>query len=71
MSTVVKNQLRVCLLSVKYNIMRAMVNRVAFLMNILFMILNNASFIIQWLILLGLKPEIEARDVGRRLVLVY
>ncbi len=58
MSTVVKNQLRVCLLSVKYNIMRAMVNRVAFLMNILFMILNNASFIIQWLILLGLKPEI-------------
>lgn len=58
MSTVVKNQLRICLLSVKYNIMREMVNRVTFLTNILFMILNNASFIIQWLILLGLKPEI-------------
>lgn len=58
MSTVVKNQLRVCLLSVKYNIMREMVNRVTFLTNILFMILNNAAFIIQWLILLSLKPEI-------------
>lgn len=58
MSTVVKNQLRVCLLSVKYNIMREMVNRGTFLTNILFMILNNASFIVQWLILLGLRPKI-------------
>lgn len=58
MSTVVKNQLRVCMLSVKYNIMREMVNRVTFLTNILFMALNNAAFILQWLILLSLRPEI-------------
>lgn len=58
MLTAVKNQLRVCLLSVKYNIMREMLNKVTFLTNIGFMMLNNASFLIQWVILFGLKDEI-------------
>lgn len=58
MSTAVKNQLRVCLLSVKYNIMREMVNKVTFLTNILFMMLNNAAFIIQWSILFKLREDI-------------
>lgn len=58
MSTVVKNQLRVCLLSVKYNIMREMLNKVTFLTNVGFMVLNNASFIIQWVILLRIKEDI-------------
>lgn len=58
MSTAVKNQLRVCLLSVKYNIMREMVNKVTFLTNILFMMLNNAAFIIQWSILFRLREDI-------------
>lgn len=58
MSTAVKNQMRVCLLSVKYNIMREMLNKVTFLTNIGFMMLNNAAFIIQWVILLHLKEEV-------------
>ena len=58
MLTVVKNQLRVCLLSVKYNIMKEMVNKVTFLTNILFMMLNNAAFIIQWTILFSLREDI-------------
>lgn len=58
MLTAAKNQLRVCLLSVKYNIMREMLNKVSFVTNILFMILNNASFIIQWVILFRLKDDI-------------
>ncbi len=58
MSTAAKNQLRVILLSIKYNIMREMTNRVTFLTNIIFMILNNATFIIQWLLIFHLKPEI-------------
>lgn len=58
MSTVVKNQLRVCLLSVKYNIMKEMINKVTFLTNILFMMLNNGAFIIQWTILFRLKGDI-------------
>lgn len=58
MSTAVKNQLRVCLLSVKYNLMREMLNKVTFLTNIGFMALNNASFIIQWVILLRIKGDV-------------
>lgn len=38
--------------------MRQMTNRVSFLMNIGFMILNNATFIIQWLLLFTLKEDI-------------
>ena len=54
----VKNQIKVIFLSVKYNIMKQMVNKVTFITNILFMILNNATFIIQWIILFNIKDEI-------------
>ena len=62
----VKNQLKVMLLSVKYNIMKQMTNKVTFITNILFMILNNATFIVQWVLLFNLKDEIggyELRDI--------
>ena len=59
MLTVVKNQIKVIILSIKYNIMRQMVNKVTFITNILFMILNNASFIIQWIILFNIRDEIK------------
>jgi ABC-2 type transport system permease protein len=58
MLTAAKRQLKVILLSVKYNLMREMTNHVTFITNILFMILNNATFIIQWLILFQLKRNI-------------
>ncbi len=58
MLTAVKNQLRVCALSVKYNMMREMLNKVTFLTNILFMVLNNATFLVQWMILFRLKEDI-------------
>ena len=58
MLTEVKNQIKVMVLSVKYNIMRQMVNKVTFIINILFMVLNNASSIVQWIILFNLKDEI-------------
>ncbi len=66
MSMAVKNQLRIIQLSVKYNIMREMTNRITFLTNIVFMILNNAAFVVQWLLLFHLRPEIGGyafRDV--------
>ncbi len=58
MLTAVKNQMRVCVLSVKYNIMREMVNKVTFLTNICFMLLNNATFLVQWIILLRLREDV-------------
>lgn len=69
MLTAVKNQCRVILLSVKYNIMREMTNRVSFLMNVGFMVLNNATFIIQWLLLFTLKEDIGGYDLKDVMVL--
>ncbi|MCI8291299.1 MAG: hypothetical protein HFJ25_03475 [Clostridia bacterium] len=65
----VRNQLKVMFLSVKYNIMRQMVNRVTFVTNIVFMILNNASFIVQWIVLFSLKSEIGGYTIKQVLLL--
>ena len=65
----VKNQIKVLMLSVKYNIMKQMVNKVTFVTNILFMILNNASFILQWIILFSLKEEIGGYTMKEVLLL--
>lgn len=53
-----KNQLKITILSIKYGIMREMINKASFLINIVFMILNDAAFIVQWLILYSLKSEV-------------
>jgi len=58
MLTAVKNQLKVMFLSIKYALMQEMLNKVTFITNILFMLLNNASFIIQWLVLYSLRENI-------------
>jgi len=69
MLTEAKNQIKVIMLSVKYNIMRQMVNKVTFITNILFMILNNASFIVQWIILFSLKDEIGGYTLNEVILL--
>lgn len=50
--------MRVCFLSLKYNLMREMVNKVTFLTNVLFMALNNASILVQWFILFALREDV-------------
>lgn len=65
----VKNQIRVMILSLKYNIMRQMTNKVTFITNVVFMILNNASFIIQWIILFSLKDEIGGYTIKEVILL--
>ncbi len=69
MLTEAKNQFKVLLLSVKYNIMREMTNHVTFTTNILFMMLNNAIFIIQWFILFHLKDNIGGYKMEEVMVL--
>ena len=54
----VKNQIKISLLSCKYALLKEMLNKTTFIMNIIFMILNNASFLIQWLILFSLKDDV-------------
>ena len=58
MLMVVKNQIRVMLLTMKYSIMREMLNKATFLSNVFFMILNDATFLIQWLLLFRIKGDI-------------
>ena len=63
------NQLKVIMLSLKYNIMKQMTNKVTFITNIIFMILNDATFIIQWVILFGIKEDFGGYQLNNVLVL--
>ena len=65
----VKNQLKVSFLSIKYGIMREMVNKTAFIINIVFMILNDATFIVQWLLLYTLKSDVGGYEFKQVLIL--
>ena len=69
MLTEAKNQIRVMALSIKYSLMREMLNKVTFVSNIVFMILNNASFIIQWLVLFTLKDSFGGYELKEVLLL--
>ena len=57
MLTEVKNQLHVTKLSIKYSLMREMLNKASFISNIVFMILNNSAMIVQWIVLFTLKDN--------------
>ena len=46
-----------------------MVNKVTFITNIVFMILNNAGFIIQWVILFSLKENIGGYNLNEVILL--
>ena len=54
----VKNHIKISFLSVKYALQREMLNKASFISNIVFMILNNSAFIIQWLIIYSIKDDI-------------
>lgn len=65
----VKNQIKVSFLSIKYSLVREMLNKTSFIMNVLFMILNNASFIIQWIVLYSIKDNISGYALNDVLLL--
>lgn len=65
----VKNQIKVMILSIKYAVMREMLNKVTFFSNIIFMILNNASMIIQWFVLFSLRENIGGYSFNQVLML--
>lgn len=58
MLTEVKNQIKVFFLAFKYGVMKEMLNKLSFVMNVLFMVLNNASFILLWIVFYSLKDNI-------------
>lgn len=69
MLTVVKNQFKMSFLSVKYALMREMLNKATFISNILFMILNNSTFIVQWVILFSIKENVAGYEFKQVLLL--
>lgn len=62
-------ELRIMLLSIKYSISREMLNRVTFITNILFMVLNNATFILEWIILFSIRTEIGGYNFNQIMLL--
>lgn len=69
MLTEAKNQIKVSLTSIKYALQREMLNKVTFITNIIFMILNNACFIVQWVILYSLKENVGGYTLREVLLL--
>ena len=65
----VKKEFKSAFLAVKYNIMREMLNPVTFITNVTFMILNNASFIVQWIILYSIKDSIGGYSFSQVMLL--
>jgi len=65
----VKNQLKVTFLSIKFSLMKELLNKATFISNILFMILNNASFIIQWILIFSLKDNVGGYHLKEILLL--
>lgn len=65
----VKNQLKVTYQSIKYALQREMLNKTTFISNIIFMILNNACFIVQWIILYSLKEDVGGYSFKQVLLL--
>lgn len=69
MLTEAKNQLKVTYQSIKYALQREMLNKVTFISNIIFMVLNNACFIVQWVILYSLKDNVGGYSFKQVLLL--
>lgn len=57
MLTEVKNQWKVTRLSIKYALVRELLNKATFLSNVFFMILNNSCMIVQWIVLFTVKDN--------------
>lgn len=69
MLTEVKKHLKLMFISLKYNMTKEMTNRVSFIMQVIFMMLNNSTFIIQWLVLFTLKSNIGGYSLNTVLIL--
>lgn len=57
LSVMVKN-IRILCISLKYNMLREMDNRINFLIQILFMIFNNILYVVQWCVFYSFKSQI-------------
>lgn len=64
-----KKNIKILLLNFKYNMMKEMENRGTFISQIIFMVLNNALYIVQWLVFYSLKNTIGGYSFDNILIL--
>ncbi len=57
MLTEVKKNIKLIFLCFKYNLLRAMDNKVSFISQIIGMIVNNSMMILEWVVLFSLKDN--------------
>lgn len=69
MLTAVRNQIKISFLTIKYAIMKEMLNKATFVTNVIFMILNNSTFLIQWIILFSLKENVGGYNIKQVILL--
>lgn len=65
----VKSQIKATHLSIKYALQRELLNKFTFISNIVFMIINNGCFIVQWIVLYSLKQNIGGYSFRQILLL--
>lgn len=70
MLTAVRNQCKVIFLSIKYALMRELLNKTTFISNIIFMILNNSSMIVQWIVLFSIKDNFGGYTLKHVILLI-
>ena len=64
-----KRQIYATFLSVKYALQRELLNKFTFISNVIFMIINNGCFIIQWVILYSLRNDVGGYSFKQVLLL--
>lgn len=69
MLTEVSKNIKLMFTSFKYNLSREMTNRAGFIMQVVFMMINNATFLVQWLILFSIKDNIGGYNMEMVLIL--
>ena len=66
----VKNNIKFILLSMKYNVQRQMTNSTSFIMNVVLMIANNASMIIQWFVCFSLNDNFNGHTFKEQMLVI-
>ncbi len=69
MLTAVKKEAKIIYLSIKYALVRELLNKATFFSNIFFMVLNNSAMIVQWIILFSIKDNMGGYNFKQVLLL--
>ncbi|MEM6338308.1 MAG: ABC-2 family transporter protein [Pseudomonadota bacterium] len=64
-----RKNIAILFINFKYNLAKEMENRSSFILQIIFMVVNNSLFILQWIVFFSLKPTIGGYNFDNILIL--